>query len=399
MDKEKLTQSIRDVQHFGEEGGVVPVIDVSATATFLNPADMEKAFHGELSGCYLYSRHSNPTVKMFGQKLAAMERMPAALGVSSGMAAIYSTIQQLMPQGGHIVCSRTIYGGTYALFNNVLPQMGIMVSFVDINNLKQVEAAMINSTKLIYAETMSNPLLRVANIPELSKLAKRKSVKLVIDNTFTPLMVTPSRHGADVVVHSCTKYISGSSDLMAGAVVSSQEFINELVDINKGIVMLTGPVMDAKVAHELYVRLDHLPIRMKAHSSAAMFLAGRLKEAGVSVVYPGLSSHPDHELLKKLINSEFGFGGMLAVECGSSERALALAYKLQQEKFGLYAVSLGFSRTLMSCPSISTSSEIPVEEQKEMGLSNGLLRLSIGYTGDDEIMSERFLKCYREIKN
>lgn len=397
MKKQNLDQNIRDVQHFGEEGGVVPVIDVSATATFLNPPDMEKAFHGELSGCYLYSRHSNPTVKMFGQKLAAMEQMPAALGVSSGMAAIYSTIQQLMPQGGHIVCSRTIYGGTYALFNNVLPQMGIMVSFVDINNLEQVESSIINSTKLIYAETMSNPLLRVANIPALSEIAKRRKIKLVIDNTFTPLMVTPSSYGADVVVHSCTKYISGASDLMAGAVVSSREFIDELIDINKGIVMLTGPVMDARVAHELYVRLDHLPIRIKAHSQSAQYLANRLSDAKVSVVYPGLKSHPDHELLKKLMNPEFGFGGMLAVECGTSERALALAYKLQQEKFGLYAVSLGFARTLMSCPSISTSSEIPIEEQKEMGLSNGLLRLSIGYIGNDEIMSERFLKCFREI--
>lgn len=184
---------------------------------------------------------------------------------------------------------------------------------------------------------------------------------------------------------------------MAGAVVSSREFIDELIDINKGIVMLTGPVMDARVAHELYVRLDHLPIRIKAHSQSAQYLANRLSDAKVSVVYPGLKSHPDHELLKKLMNPEFGFGGMLAVECGTSERALALAYKLQQEKFGLYAVSLGFARTLMSCPSISTSSEIPIEEQKEMGLSNGLLRLSIGYIGNDEIMSERFLKCFREI--
>ena len=395
MKKEKLAQGIRDTQHFGEEGGVVPVIDVAATATFLNPADMEKAFHGELQGCYLYSRHSNPTVKAFSAKLATMEEMPAALGVASGMAAIYSTIRQLMPEGGHLICSRTIYGGTYALFNNILPKIGINVSFVDIHDLKKVEAFILPSTKLIYAETMSNPLLNVADLPALSGICKKRGLKLVVDNTFTPLVVTPSRFGADVVVYSCTKYISGASDLMAGAVVSSKEFIDQLIDINQGMVMLTGPVMDARVAHELYVRLDHLPIRMQAHSRAAFNLAKRLKEEKVNVIYPGLDSHHDHTMLKKLMNEEYGFGGMITVECGSSERALALASKLQQEKFGLYAVSLGFSRTLMSCPSISTSSEIPEKEQVEMGLSRGLLRLSIGYIGDDTIMADRFMKCWK----
>ena len=182
---------------------------------------------------------------------------------------------------------------------------------------------------------------------------------------------------------------------MAGAIVSTQKFIDELIDINHGIVMLTGPVMDAHVAHSLYLRLDHLPVRMKAHSQSAHVIAGRLKEAEVPVVYPGLSSHADHAAFKQIMNSAYGFGGMLTVDCGSSERALALAFRLQQEKFGLYAVSLGFSRTLMSCPSISTSSEIPEAEQIEMGLSRGLLRLSIGYTGDYEVMAERFLRCYK----
>ncbi len=397
MNNENISQSIRDVQHFGEEGGVVPVVDVSATSTFMNPADMEKAFHGEMAGCYLYSRHSNPTVKAFGQKLAAMENMEAALGVASGMAAIYCSVRQLMPNGGHLVCSRTVYGGTYALFQNLLPKIGITVSFVDMNDLTKVEAAILPNTKLIYAETMSNPLLRVADLPALSQICKRRSLKFVVDNTFTPLIVAPAKWGADVVVYSCTKYISGASDLMAGAIVAKQTFIDELIDINNGIVMLTGPVMDAHVAHDLYLRLDHLPIRMKAHSNSAQAIAGRLKEADVPVVYPGFSSHADHTALKKMMNSEYGFGGMLTVDCGSSERALALAFKLQQQKFGLYAVSLGFSRTLMSCPSISTSSEIPENEQTEMGLSRGLLRLSIGYTGSNEVMADRFLRCYKEI--
>jgi methionine-gamma-lyase len=390
-------QRLRDVQHFGEQGGVVPVIDVAATSTFMNPEDMERAFRGEMSGCYLYSRQSNPSVRMFGEKLAAMEGMEAALGVASGMAAIYASVRQLLPDGGHIVCSRTVYGGTYALFQNMLPKIGIRVTFVESQNIAAVEKAIQPDTKVVYVETMSNPLLRVADLPALSSLCKNKNLKLVVDNTFTPLIVTPAKYGVDVVVYSCTKYISGASDLMAGAIVSNQAFINELIDINHGMVMLTGPVMDASIAHQLYLRLDHLPVRMRAHAECAQFLANGLSEAKVQVVYPGLKTHPDHKTFQQLGNAPYGAGGMLAVDCGTSERAMNLANVLQEEKFGLYAVSLGFSRTLMSCPSVSTSSEIPEAEQVEMGLSRGLLRLSIGYVGDNQEMLNRFLKGWRAV--
>ena len=393
--EKSLAQRIRDVQHFGEQGGVVPAVDVSATSTFLNPSDMEKAFHGELSGCYLYSRHSNPTVKAFGEKVAALEGMPAALGVASGMSAIYAAIRQLMPDGGHIVSSRTVYGGTYALFQNLFPKINLNVTFVDVGDLKAVEAAITPSTKIIYVETLSNPLLKLTDLPSLSKICKRRNLKLVVDNTFTPMVISPSRFGADVVLHSCTKYISGSSDLMGGVIVSSQEFIDQLIDINTGVVMLTGPVMDARVAHELYMRIDHLSVRMIGHSKSAQFLAERLESKKIPVLYPGLKSHPDFALFSEMQNAEFGSGGMLVVDCGSSERALELANRLQKDKFGLYAVSLGFSRTLMSCPSISTSSEIPEGEQKLMGLSPGLLRLSIGYLGNDEVMTNKFIKAFQ----
>jgi methionine-gamma-lyase len=393
----KPSQRMRDVQFFGEEGGVVPSIDVSATSTFLNPADMEKAFRGEISGCYLYSRHSNPTVKAFGTKMAAMENTESALGLASGMSAIYSAIRQLMPEGGHIVSSRTVYGGTWALFQNILPKIGIKVTWVDTGDLKSVERAITKETKILYAETMSNPLLAVADLPKLSEITRKHKVTFVVDNTFTPLIVAPARFGADVVLHSCTKFISGASDLMAGAICGRREFIDQLIDVNNGIVMLTGPVMDANVAHRLYERLDHLASRIVSHSKSAMHLAKEMSQAKIPVIYPGLETHPDRELLSGMMNRQYGFGGMMTVECGSPERALALAHELQQEKFGLYAVSLGFSRTLMSCPSISTSSEIPEEEQKKMGLSKGLLRLSIGYSGDDEVMAERFLRGYKKI--
>ena len=402
MKKVTPQQAIRDIQHFGEEGGVVPVIDVASTSTFLDPQDMERTFTGELQGCYLYSRHSNPTVNIFGKKIAAMENAEAALGVASGMAAIACTVEQIFRNEealkGHLIASRTVYGGTYALFKNILPSRGIDVSFKEITDLKAIEAAITPQTKLIYAETLSNPLLSVSHIQGLSALCKKHRLKLVIDNTFTPLIVQPLLHGADVVIHSCTKYISGSSDFIAGAIAGTEKFIASLIDVNTGSVMLTGPVMDPRVAHELYLRLDHLEVRMKAHSQMALFLATKMQLEGMPVIYPGLRSHPQHELLKEMMNPGIGYGGILTLELGDADEARRLAILLQNEKFGLYAVSLGFSRTLMSCSAKSTSSEIPEAEQKEIGLSQGLLRFSIGYTGDPDVMWDRFIRSYQKIK-
>jgi methionine-gamma-lyase len=391
-------QALRDIQHFGEEGGVVPVIDVASTSTFLDPRDMERTFSGELEGCYLYSRHSNPTVSFFGKKVAAMENAEAALGVASGMAAISCAINQLLRgHSRHIVASRTVYGGTYALFRNLLPSQGITVSFVEMTDLGAVESAITKETCVLYTETLSNPLLTVSHIAALAKLAKKHNLKLVVDNTFTPMVVQPLCLGADVVIHSCTKYISGSSDFIAGAIAGKKEFINSLIDVNNGSVMLTGPVMDPRVAHELYLRLDHLPIRMKAHSEAALFMAKNMEKEGLKVIYPGLESHPQAGLFRELSNPSFGAGGILTLECATSDEARALATELQKVKFGLYAVSLGFSRTLMSCSAKSTSSEIPENERKEIGLAEGLLRFSIGYVGDKEEMWKRFISSYDRV--
>jgi methionine-gamma-lyase len=394
---DSLEQRLRDIQNFGEEGGVVPVIDVAATSTFLNPNDMTKTFQGELEGCYLYSRHSNPTVQMFSKKMAAMEGMEAALGVSSGMAAISCSIEQLLPQGGEVISSQTVYGGTYALFKNIFPSQGIHVKFVNIDDLSEVEKAITSKSKVLYVETLSNPMLSLAHLSKLSELCKKYKLTFVVDNTFTPTLITPVQFGADVVIHSCTKFISGASDMIAGVIVSSRAFINSLIDLNHGRVMLKGPVMDARIAHELYLRLDHLPIRMRAHSVAAQYLAEKMENAGIKVVYPGLKSHPNHELFRQSMNKEIGFGGMLTIDLGTPELAMKLAAKLQLEKFGLYAVSLGFSRTLVTCPAITTSSEVSDEDQKKMKLSPGLVRMSVGFLGSNEVLAERFFKCYQDI--
>jgi methionine-gamma-lyase len=397
MEKNTL-QEIRDIQHFGEEGGVVPVIDHAATSTFLDPGEMEKVFLGEREGCYLYSRHTNPSVIALGKKMAAMEGTEAAFGVASGMAAISCTVEQILLEGGHMVTSNTIYGGTYALFKNVLPKRGVEITFVDPFDIEAFEKAIRPDTKLIYTEVMSNPLLGISDISALSKITKKHGIKLVVDNTFTPLMVKPKELGADVVIHSATKFISGHSDLIAGVICSDQDFINQLIDVNMGLAMLYGPVMDPKVAYELYVRLDHLPIRIQAHSNAARSLVEYLMKKEVKgVIYPGLETHPQYEVFQNIKKDGYGDGGMITLDCGNLENALRLAHKLQDAKFGLFAVSLGFSRTLMSCPSASTSSEIPKDEQDKIGLREGLLRLSIGYTGDLNVMNERFWNCYQEV--
>jgi len=389
-------QRIRDVQHFGEEGGVVPVIDVAATSTFLDPLDMVKTFQGELEGCYLYSRHSNPSVSAFGKKLAAMEGMEEAIGLASGMAAITCAVLQVAPKGSHIVASRTVYGGTFAFFQNILPQWGIEVTFVDSSDPEAFEKAIQKNTCAFYTETLSNPLLNFSDIQSLSRITKKNNLTLIVDNTFTPLIYSPAKWGADILVYSCTKYISGSSDLTAGAIVGSSDFIKRLKDVNSGMAMLLGPVMDPRVAHELYLRLDHLGVRMKAHSQSAQFFAEELKKENIPAIYPGLPTNPQYDLFSSQMN-DFGFGGMLTIDCKTPEKVLQLASKLQKINFGLYAVSLGFSRTLLCCPALSTSSEIPEEDRNEMGLSPGLLRISLGYVGDDQIMCKRFLDCYREV--
>jgi methionine-gamma-lyase len=204
----------------------------------------------------------------------------------------------------------------------------------------------------------------------------------VVDNTFCPLVVSPLQLGADIVVHSLTKFINGTSDIIAGAVCGSTEFIGSLMDLHFGSLMLLGPTMDPKVACEISLRVPHLALRMKEHSLRALTFANRLKEMGFSVIYPGLADHPDHQLLKSIRNPEFGFGGIFCLDLGSSQKANEFIEYLQnQKRFGFMAVSLGYFETLMTCPSTTTSSEMSNEDLEKAAISPGLVRMSIGYTG------------------
>ncbi|WP_396179361.1 aminotransferase class I/II-fold pyridoxal phosphate-dependent enzyme [Flavobacterium sp.] len=389
--------NIQDLQYFGEFGGVNPSISDSSTYTFLSAKTMFDTFEGNAEGCYLYSRHSSPSNLYLDKALAAMEGTETANVAASGMGAITPTLLQLCGNGDHIVSSRTIYGGTYAFLKNFAPRFGVKTTFVDITKLDAVEAAITPTTKVLYCETVSNPLLEVADLAGLSKIAKKHNLKLVVDNTFSPLSVAPVQFGADIVIHSLTKYINGSSDTVGGVVCASQEFINDLKNVNSGASMLLGPTMDSLRSASVMKNLRTLHLRIKQHSFNAQYLAEKFEGLGLKTVYPGLKSHPSHELYKGMINPEYGFGGMLTIDAGSLDKANELMELMQKRNLGYLAVSLGFYKTLFSAPGTSTSSEIPMEEQIEMGLTDGLIRFSIGLDNDIKRTFEMMHECMKDL--
>lgn len=387
---------IQKLRHFGEFGGVNPSITDSSTYTFLHGEDMFETFLGHMEGCFLYSRHWNPSNKYLADAMATMEGTESAWVTASGMAAITCALLQLCNTGDHIVTSVTTYGGTFAFLKNYLKKFQIEVSFVNISNLESVETAVRENTKVIYTESVTNPLLQVSNIPKLAEIAKRHSVKLMVDNTFTPMIISPARLGADIVVYSMTKFINGKNDCVAGAICGTTQFIHELSDVNNGSAMLLGPVLDPLRSSSILKNLHTLHIRMKQHSKNALVLAQKLEEIGIPVNYPGLKSHKQHELHKELMNPEFGFGGMLAIDFGTVEKANSVMQKMQEQDVGYLAVSLGYFKTLFSCSGTSTSSEVPIEVQKEMGLSEGLVRFSVGLDNDIESTAKIISKICTE---
>ncbi|KAG6407746.1 hypothetical protein SASPL_130743 [Salvia splendens] len=390
---------------FGEHGGVNMSIEASATFTVMEPETMRRMFAGELGpdrDFFIYSRHFNPTVLGLGRLMAAMEGTEAAYCTASGMSAVSAVLLQLCSAGGHVVASRTLYGGTHTLLSNFLPRTSnITTSFVDIRDHDAVDWAMVRGrTNVLYFETMSNPTLTVANVPELCRMAHDKGITVVVDNTFSPMVVSPARLGADVVLHSMSKFISGGADLIAGAVCGPASLVNSMMDTHQGSLMLLGPTMNPKVASELAGRLPHLGLRMKEHSNRALVYATRMRKAGLKVIYPGLVDHPDHATLKSMAIKEYGYGGLLCVDMETEERANRLMNLLQNcSQFGLMAVSLGYYETLMSCSGSSTSSELSQEEKELAGISPGLVRMSIGFNGTLEQKWSQFEKALSRMQD
>lgn len=393
MENFNAGNAIQDLQFFGEFGGVNPSISDSSTYTFLSAKSMADTFEGKTEGCFLYSRHTSPSNHHLSQALAKMEGTESATVTASGMGAITASLLQLCKAGDHIISSRTIYGGTYAFMKNFLPGLQISTTFLDINDLEMVEKSITKNTKVLFCESVSNPLLEIADISALSAIAKKHNLKLIVDNTFSPLSLAPHFLGADVIIHSLTKFINGSSDAVGGVVCASSEFIEALKDVNSGACMLLGATLDSLRAASILKNLRTLAIRVAKHSHNALFLAEKFEKDGLIVKYPGLKSHPQYEQYTQKINEEFGYGGLLTLDVKTAEKANLLMEMLQHENLGYLAVSLGFYKTLFSASGSSTSSEISDEEQKEMHLSPGLIRFSIGLDHDIERTYEKMKAC------
>ncbi len=389
--------NIQSLKQFGEFGGVNPSITDSSTFTFMTATAMLDTFHGEAEGCFLYARHWNPSNKYLADALAAMEGTESAWVTGSGMAAITTVFLQLCNAGDHIVSSVTTYGGTYAFLKNYLPKFNIDVTFVDITDLDAVEKAIRPNTKMVYTETMTNPLLQISDIPKLSDITKKHGIQLIVDNTFTPMIFAPYLLGADIVIYSMTKYINGKNDTVAGAICASEQFVNDISNVIDGTAMLLGPVLDPLRSSSILKNLHTLHIRMKQHSKNGMHLAERFKEIGLKYNYPGTPEHPQHELMKSMMNEEYGFGGMIAIDMETAERAAALMESMQLKNVGYHAVSLGYFKTLFSNSGKSTSSEVPVEVQHDMGMSPGLVRFSVGLDNDIEATFQIIKSCLDEL--
>jgi len=389
--------AVQKLEQFGEFGGVNPSITDSATYSFLEENTMIDAFHGEAEGCFLYSRHWNPSNKYLSDALAAMEGTESAWVTASGMAAITTAILQICNAGDHIITSVTTYGGTFAFLKNYVKKFNIEVTFVNISDIESIKKAIKPNTKVIYTESMTNPMLQISDIPTISKIAHEHDIKLLVDNTFTPMVISPFKLGADVVVYSMTKFINGKNDCVAGAICASEQFINDISNVNDGTAMLLGPVLDPLRSSSILKNMGTLHIRMVQHGKNAMYLAHKFKEIGLKFNYPGMPEHPQHELMNSLMNDGFGYSGIIAIDLETSEKATPFMELMQEKGVGYHAVSLGYFKTLFSNSGRSTSSEVPLEIQKEMGLSPGLVRFSVGLDHDIENTFKLIKSCLDEL--
>lgn len=355
--------------HFGS---VSPPIYTSSTFVFPNAEEGAKRFAGQSEGM-IYSRFTNPTVDALQKRLAALEGGEMAMATSSGMSAILLTLLHFLKSGDSLIAHNVIYGGTYELMSRILPRYGITCKMIDCTETDAIEAAIDDTTKLIFFETPTNPLLEVVDIPHIVEVAKRRKLISVIDNTFAPPpQQMPLEMGIDVVIHSLTKYLGGHSDITGGAVIGPKSLLHDM--FTKSYIFF-GPTMSPFTAYLVLRGITTLDVRLQRHNESAQQIAEYLEgHPSISAVhYPGLKSHPQHELAKKQMN---GFGAVISFELkGGYEAAKKLANSIQI--FSL-AVSLGGVESLIEHPASITHSELTEEELRESGIEPSLVRISVG---------------------
>ena len=334
---------------------------------------------------YIYTRLGNPTTTVLENKIAALEEGEAAVATSSGMGAISSTLWTVLKAGDHIVTNKTLYGCTFALMNHGLTKFGVEVTFVDTSNLDEVKKAMKKNTRVVYLETPANPNLKIVDLEALAKLAHTNPNTLVIvDNTFaTPYMQKPLKLGADIVVHSVTKYINGHGDVIAGLVITNKELADQIRFV--GLKDMTGAVIGPQEAYYIIRGMKTFEIRMERHCKNARAVADFLNKHPKiqKVYYPGLETHPGYEIAKKQMKD---FGAMISFELkGGFEAGKALLNNLSLCSL---AVSLGDTETLIQHPASMTHSPYTKEEREAAGITDGLVRLSVGLENIEDIIAD-----------
>ncbi len=354
----------------------------TSSYVFASAAEAAARFSGEIPG-NIYSRFTNPTVRTFEQRLAALEGGERCVATSSGMSAILATCMGLLKQGEHIVSSRSIFGSTVMLFNQFLAKFGVETTYVDIDDLSAWEKAIKPETRILFVETPSNPLTELADIRALADLAHKHDCLLVVDNCFcTPALQKPLELGADIVIHSATKYLDGQGRCVGGAVVGSEAIVGTDV---YGFLRTAGPTMSPFNAWVFLKGLETLNLRMRAHSASALELARWLEgQSGVSrVIYPGLESHPQHELAKRQMS---GFGGIVAFELKGGQQA---AWKLiDSTRMLSITANLGDTKTTITHPATTTHGRLTPEARAASGISDGLIRVAVGLEDIKDIKSD-----------
>jgi O-succinylhomoserine sulfhydrylase len=375
------TLAVRAGIHRTGEGEHSEPIFATSSYVFENAAAAAARFSGELPG-NVYSRYTNPTVRTFEQRIAALEGAEEAVGTASGMAAILSTCMALLRSGDHVVCSRDVFGTTVNLFARYLSKFGVEVTFVPLLDLDQWRAAIRDNTAMLFLETPSNPLCEVADLAALSALAREHDSLLVVDNCFcTPALQTPLALGADIVVHSATKYLDGQGRCVGGAVVGSHQHMEEVVTF----LRTCGPTMSAFNAWVFLKGLETLRLRMEAHSASALELSRWLQgQAQVEkVYYAGLEDHPGHELARA---QQRAFGGVLSFQVkGGRDQAWACIDAIQIMSL---TANLGDAKTTIVHPATTTHGRLSNEQRQEAGITDNLIRVAVGLEHVDDLRAD-----------
>lgn len=375
------TLAVRAGQTRSHEGEHSEAIYPTSSFVFGSAAEAAARFSGAVPG-NVYSRFTNPTVRMFEQRIAALEGGEQAVGTASGMAAILSTCMALMAAGDHIVASRNIFGSTTNLFEKYLKKFGVSISYVDLKDYDAWSSAATENTKLYFLETPSNPLCELGDIQKVADIAHSKGAKLVVDNCFcTPALQRPLMMGADIVIHSATKYLDGQGRCVGGVVVGNRQDMEQVV----GFVRTCGPSLSPFNAWVFLKGLETLNLRMKAHSENALALAEWLAEQPQveTVNYSGLASHPDHELAKA---QQKAFGAVLSIEVrGGKESAWTVIDNTQMMSI---TANLGDVKSTITHPATTTHARITQDERDAAGIRDGLIRIAVGLETLEDIKAD-----------